>query len=258
MPVLNFTQDGKVVIPLPVPIENGGTGAEDLATARTNLGLGTAALLSSSSIVDVESNQSISGKKSFTNPATKFGVGSEILSTVASQTGFYSGYVWNNSNLIASATSGGFVGINFYQAGIAFCYESSLSVGLSSASSATTKLLIGSSNASFPVRPSTPGGGTFSDSSDICLKKNIKPIIGALEKICLLSGCEFDWKFDEDDIEVKPRAVGFIAQSVEQHFPHWVQEDINGIKSVSLPFEFFALLVEAIKELTDRITTTTN
>lgn len=48
MPLFNFNQNGQAIIPLPMPIENGGTGSE------------------TKNFVDLNTNQEISGEKNFT------------------------------------------------------------------------------------------------------------------------------------------------------------------------------------------------
>ena len=104
-----------------------------------------------------------------------------------------------------------------------------------------------------------PGGGSWGDSSDERLKKNISKIDGqqALEKISQLQGVTFDW--------VNPKQhsgavrAGVVAQQLETVFPEWVYE-IEPIgsdkalipkgqksKSVSFPHAFNAYLIEAIK-----------
>jgi len=105
-----------------------------------------------------------------------------------------------------------------------------------------------------------PGGGAWNDSSDERLKKNIAPITGALEKIKQLRGVNFEWINPDEHGNLTGVQGGFLAQDVEKVFPEWVSE-INPkladsllvgpgqkIKSLSLPFEFSALTVEAIKE----------
>ncbi|MEA3329586.1 MAG: DUF2341 domain-containing protein [Nanoarchaeota archaeon] len=103
------------------------------------------------------------------------------------------------------------------------------------------------------------GGGAWSDSSDIRLKKNIKNITGALEKLSQLQGVEFEWINPEEHSEGIKRS--FIAQEVEKVFPDWIDEiDAKGrdkellpegekSKSLSLPNDFSAYIVESIKEL---------
>jgi len=105
-----------------------------------------------------------------------------------------------------------------------------------------------------------PGGGSWAASSDERLKKNIVPISGALEKITQLQGVSFDWKNPQEHGNDARLQGGFIAQDVQRIFPNWVQQiDPNGADkdliprgekslSLSLPFEFDALIVEAIKE----------
>jgi hypothetical protein len=104
-----------------------------------------------------------------------------------------------------------------------------------------------------------PNGGSWANSSDIRLKENVKTIDNALEKIMQLRGVTFDWKDETEQDNIKSSA-GFIADEVMLSFPNWVKEHnasdkqkelINDdkVKSLSLPFEFDAMLVEAIKEL---------
>jgi hypothetical protein len=58
-----------------------------------------------------------------------------------------------------------------------------------------------------------------SATSDIRLKKNIRPISSSLETICKLDGIKFDWKYrDEKD------QIGLIAQEVEKHIPEVIKE----------------------------------
>jgi hypothetical protein len=84
--------------------------------------------------------------------------------------------------------------------------------------------------------------------SDVRLKKNIKPLIGALDKLLRLKGVNFEWKEPEKDGHPTGEQIGFIAQDVEKVFPGWVHESNDGIKGLSL-VQIEGLEVESIRTL---------
>jgi hypothetical protein len=93
-----------------------------------------------------------------------------------------------------------------------------------------------------------PGGGSWTDSSDIRLKKNIRPIDDALETMLTLHGVRFEWN-EQDRAELLPGIqMGMIAQEVETVFPQWVGTDSQGYKDLTFR-GFEALAVEAMREL---------
>ena len=84
--------------------------------------------------------------------------------------------------------------------------------------------------------------GTFNNTSDERLKKNVEPIQNALADICQLEGVTFDWK------DSGASGQGFIAQQVEPIIPDVVNTDEDdGMKSVNY-VGLIGHLVEAIKE----------
>jgi len=83
--------------------------------------------------------------------------------------------------------------------------------------------------------------------SDIRIKKNIRVIQNALVKTMALRGVTFD-RTDAD----LPRQVGLIAQEVQAVLPEAVSCEEDGTLSLAYG-NLVALLVEAIKELSDRI-----
>lgn len=105
-----------------------------------------------------------------------------------------------------------------------------------------------------------PNGGSWANTSDARIKKNIRPLTGAMDQLAKLRGVKFDWINPEDHANQTTTQGGFIAQEVERAFPHWVQHVPGAehdksltpdgkVKSLSLPFEFDALMVEAFREL---------
>ncbi|MFN3848581.1 MAG: tail fiber domain-containing protein [Spirosomataceae bacterium] len=91
--------------------------------------------------------------------------------------------------------------------------------------------------------------GTLTQSSDLRLKKNIKPITNSIAKISQLNGVYFDWN---DQNRALSHQIGFIAQEVEKVLPELVQTDEKGFKSVAYA-NISAVLVEALKEQNNRI-----
>lgn len=89
-------------------------------------------------------------------------------------------------------------------------------------------------------------GGDITSTSDMRLKENIATIGSALDKVSRLRGVYFN-KIGESE-----RKLGLIAQEVEGIVPEVVNEDDSGIKSVAYA-NLVGLLIEAIKELSDRI-----
>lgn len=87
-------------------------------------------------------------------------------------------------------------------------------------------------------------------SSDKQLKKNIKVIPDALEKVSTLRGVSFDW-----DEELQPfqqgADTGIIAQEVEEVMPTAVTTRENGYKAVKYD-RLIPLLIEAVKELKEQ------
>ena len=85
-------------------------------------------------------------------------------------------------------------------------------------------------------------------SSDKRLKKNIKPISGALDKLLQISGVEFDWIEKKEVHSHKGHDVGVIAQEIEEVLPEVVATRDNGYKAVNYE-KIVPLLIEAIKDL---------
>lgn len=87
-------------------------------------------------------------------------------------------------------------------------------------------------------------------SSDVRLKKNIRPLEGALQKTIKMQGVSFDWRQDEYPQRglTSARQIGLIAQDVEKVIPELVSTNTDGFKAVAYD-KVVALLIEAVKEL---------
>lgn len=88
--------------------------------------------------------------------------------------------------------------------------------------------------------------GTITGSSDIRLKKDIKKIPNALDKLSKINGVTYFWK--ETDKHSEGKQLGVIAQEVEKEFPEAVLTSDDGFKSVSY-FGLIAPVIESIKTL---------
>lgn len=91
-------------------------------------------------------------------------------------------------------------------------------------------------------------------SSDLDLKKNIRPIDDPLEKITSLRGVSFEWRAEEfpDRGFKEGRHIGLVAQEVERVLPEIVRTDRDGKKSLAYD-KLTAVLVEAIKKQQEQI-----
>jgi len=93
-----------------------------------------------------------------------------------------------------------------------------------------------------------PGGGSWTSTSDIRLKKEVSPLTGALEKVLRLQGVSFEWKEPEKMGDLTGPQMGLVAQEVEKVFPEWVSDDPDGYRELTVR-GFEALAIEAIREL---------
>ena len=96
-----------------------------------------------------------------------------------------------------------------------------------------------------------PGGGSWSVSSDLRLKRDVQDLEDSLAKLLALRGVTFEYKDPAAIGELPGQRVGFIAQEVEQVFPDWVGEKDDGMKFLTVR-GFEALSVEALRELDAR------
>ena len=103
------------------------------------------------------------------------------------------------------------------------------------------------------------GGGSWGDSSDGRLKKDVQTIQNALDKINKLNPVTFEW-INPEEHNNQYNIGGFIAQEIKEIFPQFVNEinaegkdkDIVGenevVYGLTLPFKFDAYIVKAIQE----------
>ena len=108
------------------------------------------------------------------------------------------------------------------------------------------KIGIGTTSPSRKLYVNGSAGGTedWNASSDIRLKKNIRIIPNALEKVNNLRGVNFEWKDTEN--HSKGVKMGFIAQEAKEIIPEVVSKsgEYYSMQYASIT----ALLVEAVKE----------
>ncbi|KAF5071264.1 Chaperone of endosialidase [anaerobic digester metagenome] len=107
--------------------------------------------------------------------------------------------------------------------------------------------------------------GTFTNTSDRNLKKNITPFGNALLMVTKMQGVTYEWKSDGELTDIKKnrskakaendftfnfpkgKQFGLIAQDLEKITPELVQTDEDGVKSVDY-IKLIPILIEAIKE----------
>jgi hypothetical protein len=88
--------------------------------------------------------------------------------------------------------------------------------------------------------------------SDQRLKKNITPIVGAMDRLLQINGVTFNWK-NPDEHQGAGVQTGVIAQDVEKVFPDWIGENGKGFKTVNIDQRaFLGVVVEAFRTVKER------
>ena len=205
-----------------VPVSLGGTGATTAAAARTNLGLGTLATLSSVNASTITDNSVGAAELNVSGNGT---AGQALLSD---GDGTFS---WGaaGATLSNNPTTG-----TFYP-----------TLSGSSTGSFTTAY-VESSQLTWDAATSTLGATNFNSLSDQTLKENIVQVSSAVDTVKELRGVEFTWKSNGN------KSSGVIAQEIEKVLPHLVNTDEEGISSVNYS-AIIAYLIESVKELSEEI-----
>ena len=231
-----------------------------VSTARTNLGLGTAAITNSTAYASAAQgtfgetaynwgNHATAGYlTSYTDTNTTYSAGSglSLTGTTFSHTDTSTQGSVNNSGrtYIQDITLDGFGHVT----GIASATETvvntdtvnTYTAGNGLSLSGNTFLMSGAYTGNFSAT------GNITAYSDSRLKKDVKTIEGALDKTKELRGVEFT------RIEDDTKSIGVIAQELEAVLPELVLTDDEGMKSVNYA-QITGLLIEAVKELSAKV-----
>ena len=97
-----------------------------------------------------------------------------------------------------------------------------------------------------------PGGGAWTNSSDLRLKRDVQPLQSALHKLLNLRGVRYRWQEPAKHGNLTGEQMGFVAQEVEAVFPEWVSTNPDGLKDLTIR-GLEALVVEAFRELNKKI-----
>jgi hypothetical protein len=140
--------------------------------------------------------------------------------------------------------------LGFHQAGAERMTIRSANVGIGTTAPTDKLHVIGDLRITGVARK--PGGGSWTSSSDMRLKKKLTTLTHALERLLELRGVQFEWKEPEKMGNLSGPQTGLIAQEVEKVFPEWVSSDPEGYKELTIR-GFEALAIEALRELKDEI-----
>jgi hypothetical protein len=103
-------------------------------------------------------------------------------------------------------------------------------------------VFVSSSKLQFNPSTGTLSATIFTSLSDQTQKTNIRPVKNAMSLVSQMNGVYYDW------IEGSNKSsVGVIAQEIEKVLPEVVNDNSNGLKSVSYG-NIVGVLIEAIKE----------
>ena len=97
------------------------------------------------------------------------------------------------------------------------------------------------------IVPGELAAGSIVEASSIQYKENITQIESPLEKISKLRGVEFDYK------NTNEHSIGMIAEEVNDIFPELVAKDDKGDITAMSYTRMTAVLLEAVKELTQEV-----
>ena len=145
----------------------------------------------------------------------------------------------NGDLSLVSRTSGNWLRLGSNQGAIAFWTDGNAE------SNETAQMFL--STRALYVFGSCLGGNC---SSDVRLKKNIRPLPPVLDKLAQLEPVSWDWRTEEyPDLHLTLGSnFGLIAQDVEKVFPELVSTDEHGFKAVNYS-RFPLMLLEAAHEL---------
>lgn len=151
------------------------------------------------------------------------------------------GIAFNGSaNIVITAVNPNDLTIGSYLTGTSYSGASAVTIAVDATSTNTaSKVVARDASGNFAANVVTVVD--LNSTSDKNLKDNIEPISEAIGTINKLNGVSFNWKEDGK------KSYGFIAQEIEQILPDLVNENSEGVKSVSY-IPVIAFLVEAIKE----------
>ena len=94
--------------------------------------------------------------------------------------------------------------------------------------------------------------GDINSNSDVRLKDNIETLEGSLDKVKQLRGVEYDRIDFRMNGDKRYHQLGVIAQEIEKVYPDMVDEDADGMKTVSYQ-QLVPVLIEAVKELSQEV-----
>ncbi len=227
-------------------VTQGGTGATSLG----DISLSSFDDDLNGTYVDLANAQTISGTKTF-SVAQKFTTGTVSAPSISfnSNNAYTTGFYLSNPHEISIAR----VGVQNFK------FDSSgfqcLLTGTSQFTGHLQAHCLG-----IGIAPSTTSGEIWASgdivankSSDRRLKKKIKNIPNALEKVSQINGVTFEWKKTNEKMKKEVHShegqdVGVIAQEIEEVLPEIVATRDNGYKAVYYE-KLVPLLIEAVKEL---------
>ena len=197
--------------------------------------------LASGKVFEINGTQVLSGS----------GLGSGILASNLTSVGTISSGTWQ-STVIATTYGGTGNSLGYASGGAASAATATVTDDtatnatyypmLGQATSGNTAPKVSSTKLTFNPSTGLLTSTDYNSSSDKRLKKNIKTVTGALDAVDALRGVSFEWK------EGGAKAIGMIAQEVQEVIPEVVTTDDNGYMGIKYT-NVIGVLVEAIKEL---------